>query len=282
MKESLDVKSNIERADVVNDTDKNKESNSDIICACKEPYLPLPYLGEVKEIFLTSIDYMIDLNSFNSVSSVLKIEESNEFIVNRESSIYSILNVNIISRIKDLSNKEVTTIKDYTNKIFDDYIIKHLQQYHIQEVQKDIKEKIVHKFMKLKYQQNNLIIQLYPNICMKLKGTSYEESMSYGISLMWLVLINLCETRTNDIDLTELLQQVFYNFNPIITKMVITIVRGLSSNGYTFVQELQQLTSLEKYITIKTSTNRMNIRWSPRANRFEDFIYQFYRKNTKD
>lgn len=282
MKESLDIKSNIERADVVKDIDKNKGSNSDIICACREPYLPLPCLGEVKETFLTSIDYMISLNGFDSVSSELEIEESNEFIVNRESSIYSILDENITSRVKKLNDEEVTSIKDYTNKIFDGYIIKHLQQYHIQEVLKDIKEKIVHKFVELKYQKNNLIIQLYPNRCMKLKGTLYENSMSYCISLMWLVLINLCKTRTTDIDLTELLKQVFYNFNPIITKMVITTVRGLSSDGYTFVQELQQLTSLEKYITIKTSSNRVNIRWSPRADRFEDFIYKFYRKNTND
>lgn len=103
MEESLDVKSNIERADVVNDTGKNKYSNSDIICACKEPYLPLPCLGEVKEIFLTSIDYMISLNSFSSISSALEIEESNEFIGNRESSIYSILDVNILSRVEKLN-----------------------------------------------------------------------------------------------------------------------------------------------------------------------------------
>ena len=282
MEESLDVKSNIKRADVVNDTDENKSSNPDIICACKEPYLPLHCLGEVKEIFLTSIDYMISLNSFSSISSALEIEEGNEFIMNKESSIYSILDENITSRIKELRNEEVTTIKDYTNKDFDTYIIKHLQQYHIQDVLEDVKEKIVHKFIELKYQKNNLIVQLYPNRCMKLKGTLYEESMSYCISLMWLVLINLCKTRTKDLDLTELLKQVFYNFNPIITKMVITTVRGLSSNGYSFVLELQQLTSLKKYITIKTSPNKVNIRWSPRADRFEDFIYQFYRNDTRD
>ena len=89
------------------------------------------------------------------------------------------------------------------------------------------------------------------------KNIPYEDALSYCISVMWATLISIVATKDKAKNTLELLKEVFYFLNPILTKMVICSHRVLISNGYSFVQELSQLTSADKFIDIKTPCNRV-------------------------
>lgn len=284
---SLEINSISVLADNTNNTDENKNNNSDIICSSYLPYFPQQLLGKVEERFIETIDYMVGMDNFDNVFKELGIDDK---ALKREGKIYDVLDIDILKKLKVLSDDDVKQIGDYTNRVesselytiigYDVFVMKHLQQYHIQDMLNDIKEGLIHKFIELNYQKTRLILHLFPYKCMKAKNITYSEAMSYCISIMWATLVNIVAKNLQGIEIIDLLKQVFHDLNPISTKIVISTKRELTSNGFSFIQELEQLTAADKFIEFKTSVNRVIIRWSPRLDRFENYIHKFYRTQT--
>jgi hypothetical protein len=287
--ESLEIISNSQNADSKEHTGKNKNHNTDIICALTYPYLPSRILGNVEEIYIKSIDYMVGMNKFEDVFNNLGI--SNNSYIQRENKIYEVINLEVLKKVNRLSVEDIINIGNYTNRVesdlytmegFDSYVLRHVQQNHIQYILEDIESNILHKFIELQYLKSNLIIHLKPYNCMSEKGIPYSSAMSYCISIMWATLISIASTRTGNIDIIDLLKKVFHDLNPIATKMEIRSIRTLTPNGYSFMQEFSQLTSANKFIVFKYLTNRVIVRWSPHSDRFENAIYETYRKKTSN
>ncbi len=287
--ESLGIDPNGKNADDTQNTQVNKNNKTDIICSSHAPYFPSTILGNVKERFIKNIDYIVGIKDFEQVFKELGFKNED---IDRENKIYSVINKELIKSIRVLSDDDINNISNYTNRVesselyitigFDWYVLKHLQQWHAQDILGDIKENIVHKFIELEYRKSNLILHLHPHKCMTEKSIPYDEALSYCISIMWATLINIINKKTESTDIIDLLKQVFQDLNPIATKIEIHSIRTLTPEGYSFIQELSQLTPIDKFIDIKTPSNRVIVRWSPRSDRFENYIYKAYRKNTAD
>ncbi len=287
MTESFDIKSNSCITDSNSNTKENKKRYIDIICTSNTTYLPTLLLGNIKEIYIKTIDYMVGMNDFEEVFNKLEINDS---YINRTNKIYDVLNKKVLTGMNMLSDDDINSIGDYTNRVesswlyttvgFDWYVMKHQQQGHIQSMLEDIEHGVLHKFIKLSYGKSNLKIHLFPYACLKEKDISYSNALSYCISIMWATLICIVNAKAKDLNIIDLLKQVFHDLNPIATKMVFCSHRTLTPTGYSFIQELSQLTSADKFIDIKIPPNRVIIRWSPRSDRFENYIYKCFRKET--
>ena len=288
MKESLGITPHSKKPNNEEHSTENKNEYEDIICTSYASYFPFYYLGRLKEIYIDKLDYLVGMKEFETLFNELNID--NKYIP-RNNKIYNVLNKEVLNCIKVLTNEEIKIISDYTNRIesslytkigFDFYVLNHLQQYHIQDILEDIEVGVLHKFIELNYGKTNLKIHLFPRKCMKEKNIPYDDALSYCISVMWATLISIVATKYNAKNTLELLNEVFYFLNPILTKMVICSHRALRPTAYSFVQELSQLTSADKFIDIKTPCNRAVIRWSPRSDRFENYIYKCFRHEVYD
>lgn len=281
--ESLEINSNDKNS---NNTNEDKINISDIICTYPVSYFPQPQIGKVCKRYINTIDYMVGMNEFDDVLKRLSIDNN---YLNRENKIYNVLEVDVLQKIGSITNDEITSIGGYTNRVesslyttigFDVYVMKHLQQYYINDMLIDIGNSVIHRFIQLNYKRSNLIIHLFPYKCMVEKNISYSDALSYCISIMWATLINIVKKKAVKAKIIDLLKEVFYSLNPILTKIVICTNRELTSDGYSLIQEMSQLTSADKFIDIKTLPNRVVIRWSPRSDRFENYIYKCFRKET--
>lgn len=275
--------------------DKNKIP--DIISHRDIPYFPYPYdaplIGIVEEISIETLDYIVGMEKFEELFKELGVVVSSKeenSIIERTNSIYRILSISVIDMLGGLSDDDIHNVSVYTNRVesslystigFEECVMKHLQQYHVNDMLEDIDRSILHRFISLTYQKNNLIIHLYPKKCMELKNISYEDALSYCVSVMWATLISIVYRSVDITDknkqILEILSEVFFTLNPILTKFVTCSKRPLIPEGYSFMYELQQLESANKHFTMKVAPNHVNYRWSPMSQRFEDYIEQFTR-----
>lgn len=275
--------------------DKNKIP--DIISHRDIPYFPYPYdaplIGIVEEISIETLDYIVGMEKFEELFKELGVVVSSKeenSIIERTNSIYRILSISVIDMLGGLSDDDIHNVSVYTNRVesslystigFEECVMKHLQQYHVNDMLEDIDRSILHRFISLTYQKNNLIIHLYPKKCMELKNISYEDALSYCVSVVWATLISIVYRSVDITDknkqILEILSEVFFTLNPILTKFVTCSKRPLIPEGYSFMYELQQLESANKHFTMKVAPNHVNYRWSPMSQRFEDYIEQFTR-----
>ena len=292
-KESLEINPNSSNTVTTSNTNDNKVENSDIISANATPYFPQPYeaplIGLVEDVYVETLDYMVGMIEFERVLQRLGVDSNNS--VERNNNIYSVIDLSVVNKLRVLSNGDITKVGDFTIRVespwsntigFDEYVLKHLQQYHASYIKDDVECNLLHRFIKLNYQKHNLIIHLYPYKVMKHKGVPYHEALSYCISIMWAAIISIVARVATEDDVVETLQEVFFRFNAILTKMVICSHRALTPEGYGFLQELKQLSSANKHLTIKTTGNHVNFRWSPRSGRFQDYIKDFAEHNIID
>ena len=174
---------------IYTNTSAKSPSDRDIICASTTPYLPEAYLGKTIERCLEKMDYMVSLTTFSTVLSKLKSKEKiNERLPYESNNVYEVLTKDILTCIKELDN--VDNIGKFTNKEFDVYAIKYLQDYS-QDLLEDINGNILHKFIELERQKSNLIIHLHPYKCMKYKGFHYNKAVSYCICIMWATILGI-------------------------------------------------------------------------------------------
>lgn len=249
----------------------------------------VPILGMVEDIYVNKTDYIVGMEEFDKVLKKLGIDNDD---IDRINKIYGVINTELLEWIKKLSSNDIQNIGWCTNRVdmslntvvvgFDEYVLHYLQQKHIQDILDDLESGILHKFIQLNYLKNNLVIHLYPHTCMQAKGISFEQAQSYCICIMWATLACIVDKHTSysEIDkniVIKLLKQVFYSFNPILTTMVFTSIRALTSENYSFIQEMRQLGEANKHLTSKKPINRISYRWSPKSNRFEDYIAGFKR-----
>ena len=248
-----------------------------------------PILGMVEDIYVNKLDYIVGIEEFDKVINKLGIGSDD---IDRVNKIYSIINTGLLEWVKKLDVNDIENIGWFTNRVdmslntvlvgFDEYVLHYLQQKHIQDILDDLESGILHKFIQLNYLKNNLVIHLYPHTCMQAKGISFEQAQSYCICIMWATLACIVDKHTSYSELdknivVKLLKQVFYSFNPILTTMVFTSTRALTSENYSFIQEMRQLGEANKHLTGKQPINRISFRWSPKSNRFEDYIAGFKR-----
>ena len=248
----------------------------------------VPILGMVEDVYVNKTDYIVGMEEFDKVLKKLGIDNDD---IDRINKIYGVINTELLEWIKKLSSNDIQNIGWCTNRVdmslntvvvgFDEYVLHYLQQKHIQDILDDLESGILHKFIQLNYLKNNLVIHLYPNACMEVKGISFEQAQSYCISIMWATLASIVNRHTGYSELSKdivikLLKEVFF-LNPILTTMVFTSIRALTSENYSFVQEMRQLGEANKHLTGKKPINRISYRWSPKSNRFEDYIAGFKR-----
>ncbi len=289
MTESLEIISTSQSADVTESLKENKNNIADIICTSTTSYFPSYFLGDVIERYTTTIDYMVGMDDFEKVFEELNINDS---YIKRDTKIYNVLDKKILKRIGRLNDKKIKKIGNYTNRIdlstlysifgFEVHVMKHFQQYHVQEILSDIEKGIIHGFIQLTYKKTNLIVHLFPFKCMEEKNISYGNAMSYCVSIMWATLINIVQRKVKHANIISILKEVFHRLNPIPTKMVFYTKRTLTPDGYSFVQEFEQLTPAYKFIQFKTAPNHIINKWTPCSDRFENYIYKTYRTQTKD
>lgn len=272
----------------------DKNEIPDIISHRDMPYFPHPFdapiIGIVENIYVETIDYIVGMKRFEELLEGLGVSSKSSDVIERTNSIYKVLHVDVMNMLGVLSDDDILNSSRYTVRVnsslytsvgFDECVLKHLQQYHVNDMLEDIGRNILHRFISLTYQKNNLIIHLFPKKCMELKNISYEEAMSYCVSVMWATLISIVYRSVDITDknkqILEILSEVFFTLNPILTKFVTCSKRPLIPEGYSFMYELQQLKSAKEHFTMKVAPNHINYRWSPMSYRFEDYIEQFVR-----
>lgn len=248
----------------------------------------VPILGMVEDIYVNKTDYIVGMEEFDKVLKKLGIDNDD---IDRVNKIYSVINTELLEWINELSSNDIQKIGWSTNRVdmslntvvvgFEEYVLHYLQQKYIQDILEDLESGLLHKFIQLNYLKNNLIIHLYPHTCMQAKGISFEQAQSYCISIMWATLACIVNRHTGFSELNKdivinLLKQVFM-LNPILTTIVFTSTRALTSENYSFIQEMRQLGEANKHLTGKKPINRISYRWSPKSNRFEDYISSFKR-----
>lgn len=289
--------------DSTNNTVSDKNEIPDIISRRDMPYFPHPFdapiMGIVEEIYVETIDYIVGMKRFEELLEGLGVgsnssddssSDCSSDVIERTNSIYKVLHVDVMNMLGVLSDDDILNASRYTVRVnsslytsvgFDECVLKHLQQYHVNDMLDDIGRNILHRFITLEYQKRNLIVHLYPSKCMELKNISYEEALSYCVSVMWATLISIVYRSVDITDknkqILEILSEVFFTLNPILTKFVTCSKRPLIPEGYSFMYELQQLESAKEHFTMKVAPNHVNYRWSPMSYRFEDYIEQFVR-----
>ena len=146
----------------------------------------------------------------------------------------------------------------------DYYILRHIKDYHVYEFLKDLKNGSIDKVLRLEVGtdrikgEKNLIVKVYPS-----KSTYNNNTVSYTISLLYLVLFFLYKKFHKEDISNEVIRRVFLYIRPIITKVVYTVTTK-ADDSYTWFLQLKQLESGYKFFTITKDTNQVKFLFRPK------------------
>ena len=232
-----------------------------------------------------NIDNFIDLSNFlynrHTHDKTMFVEVSEiDFVVNVESIIdssnvkdkffelvklnySSLFGTSVSEDIKFLTKGDLIEICDYnyTSDSFNGleyYILRHLKDSHINKCIEDLRAKRLDKLIRVCVSKGNLIVKVFPS---KVLGT--ENQVSYCVSLLYLVLMHIHKHLHKECGICEIIKALFIRVNPIVTKVAYTVLVNCN-DSYSWLKQLQQLSSMYKFFNISSSKDQVKFLFRPK------------------
>lgn len=175
----------------------------------------------------------------------------------------SLFDTSVSEEIKSLTKEDLIEICDYNyiNDSFNGleyYILRHLKDSHINKCIEDLRAKRLDKLIKLSVSKGNLIIKVFPS-----KVLDTENQVSYCVSLLYLVLMHIYKHLHKECGICEIIKALFIRMNPIVTKVAYTVLINCD-DGYSWLKQLQQLSSMYKFFNISSSKDQVKFLFRPK------------------
>lgn len=208
---------------------------------------------EVSEIdFVVSVESIIDSgNNRKKFFELVKLNYS------------SLFGTSVSEEIKSLTKKDFVEICNY-NYIDDSfsgleyYILRHLKDSHINKCIEDLRTKRLDKLIKLSVSKGNLIVKVFPS-----KALEVENQVSYCVSLLYFVLLHIYKHLHKECGICEIVKTLFIRMNPIVTKVTYTVLINCR-DSYSWLKQLQQLSSMYKFFNISSSKDQVKFLFRPK------------------
>lgn len=175
----------------------------------------------------------------------------------------SLFDTSVSEEIKSLTKEDLIEICDY-NYIDDSfsgleyYILRHLKDSHINKCIEDLRAKRLDKLIRVCVSKGNLIVRVFPS---KVLGT--ENQVSYCVSLLYLVLMHINKHLHNECGICEIVKALFIRVNPIVTKVAYTVLINCN-DSYSWLKQLQQLSSMYKFFSISSTKEQVKFLFRPK------------------
>lgn len=175
----------------------------------------------------------------------------------------SLFDTSVNEEIKSLTKKDLIEICDY-NYINDSfsgleyYILRHLMDSHIDKCIENLRAKRLDKLIKVSVSRDNLIVKVFPS-----KVLEVENQVSYCVSLLYLVLMHIYKHLHKECGICEIIKALFIRVNPIITKVAYTVLINCR-DGYSWLKQLQQLSSMYKFFNISNTKDQVKFLFRPK------------------
>lgn len=207
---------------------------------------------------VSGIDFVISVESIIDSS-----KDRNKFFELVKLNYSSLFGTSVSEDIKSLTKKDFVEICDY-NYIDDSfsgleyYILRHLMDSYIDKCIKDLKAKRLDKLIKVSVSKDNLIVKVFPS-----KVLEVENQVSYCVSLLYLVLMHIYKHLHKECGICEIIKALFIRVNPIITKVAYTVLINCS-DSYSWLKQLQRLSSMYKFLNISSSKDQVKFLFRPK------------------
>ena len=203
-----------------------------------------------------------EVNVMVSVKSILNSNIDREKLYKLIHSDYSVFfDRKLIERIRCYSKQDFidTCIYHVNSDNFSGleyYVLRHLIDYHLDMFEEDLRSGKLNNIIKVCVSKDNLVVKVFPSKCVD------GNSVSYTISLIYLVLMHLYKRMCYDIDVCEMIERLFIKVTPIVTKIVYT-VKTTADDNYLWFTQLHQLKSGYKFFDIKKSNEQVRLLFRP-------------------
>lgn len=175
----------------------------------------------------------------------------------------SLFDTSVSEEIKSLTKEDLIEICNYNyiNDSFNGleyYILRHLKDSHINKCIEDLRAKRLDKLIRVCVSKGNLIVKVFPS---KVLGT--ENQVSYCVSLLYLVLMHIHKHLHKECGICEIIKALFIRVNPIVTKVAYTVLVNCN-DSYSWLKQLQQLSSMYKFFNISSSKDQVKFLFRPK------------------
>ncbi|MCX4275016.1 MAG: hypothetical protein OSJ27_04435 [Candidatus Gastranaerophilales bacterium] len=205
-----------------------------------------------------------EIDFVTSVESIINSsDDKDKFFELVKLNYSSLFGTSVNEEIKSLTKKDLIEICDY-NYIDDSfngleyYIIRHLKDSHIDKCIEDLRAKRLDKLIKLSVSKGNLIVKVFPS-----KVLEVENQVSYCVSLLYFVLIHIYKHLHKECSICEIVKALFIKVNPIVIKVAYTVLINCD-NSYSWLKQLQQLSSMYKFFSISSTKEQVKFLFRPK------------------
>ncbi len=207
---------------------------------------------------VSEIDFMVSVE--NIINSSKDRDKFFELVKLNYSSLFG---TSVSEEIKSLTKKDLIKICDY-NYIDDSfsgleyYILRHLMDSHIDKCIEDLRAKRLDKLIKLSVSKGNLIVKVFPS-----KVLDTENQVSYCVSLLYFVLLHIHKHLHMECSICEIIKALFIRVNPIVTKVAYTVLINCD-DSYSWLKQLQQLSSMYKFFNMSSTKDQVKFLFRPK------------------
>lgn len=205
-----------------------------------------------------------EIDFVTSVESIINSsDDKDKFFELVKLNYSSLFGTSVNEEIKSLTKKDLIEICDY-NYIDDSfngleyYILRHLKDSHINKCIEDLRAKRLDKLIKVSVSKDNLIIKVFPS-----KVLEVENQVSYCVSLLYLVLMHIHKHLHMECGICEIIKALFIRVNPIITKIAYAVLVNCN-DSYSWLKQLQQLSSMYKFFSISSTKEQVKLLFRPK------------------
>lgn len=205
-----------------------------------------------------------EIDFVTSVESIINSsDDKDKFFELVKLNYSSLFGTSVNEEIKSLTKKDLIEICDY-NYIDDSfggleyYILRHLMDSHIDKCIEDLRAKRLDKLIKLSVSKDNLIVKVFPS-----KVLEVENQVSYCVSLLYFVLIHIYKHLHKECSICEIVKALFIKVNPIATKVAYTVLINCD-DSYSWLKQLQQLSSMYKFFSISSTKEQVKFLFRPK------------------
>ena len=207
---------------------------------------------------VSEIDFVISVESVINSS-----DDRDKFFELVKFNYSSLFDTSVSEDIKSFTKEDFIEICDYnyTSDSFNGleyYILRHLMDFHIDKCIEDLRAKRLDKLIKVSVSKDNLIVKVFPS-----KVLEVENQVSYCVSLLYFVLIHIYKHLHKECSICEIVKALFIKVNPIVTKVAYTVLINCD-DSYSWLKQLQQLSSMYKFFSISSTKEQVKFLFRPK------------------
>ena len=207
---------------------------------------------------VSEIDFVTNVESIINSS-----DDKDKFFELVKLNYSSLFGTSLNEEIKSLTKKDLIEICDY-NYIDDSfsgleyYILRHLKDSYINKCIEDLRAKRLDKLIKVSVSKGNLIVKVFPS-----KVLDTENQVSYCVSLLYFVLLHIHKHLHMECSICEIVKALFIKVNPIVTKVAYIVLINCD-DSYSWLKQLQQLSSMYKFFSISSTKEQVKFLFRPK------------------